>query len=84
MKSTDWTNIPTGTATGIVDPPSVGLDHLDQKPDDAARRVKLAAFPALGTGELGKEVLVDTTENIPRHGIAVDQVNRRKEVQQFP
>ncbi len=33
-----------GTAAGVVDPSSVGLKHLHQKPHERTRRVELAAF----------------------------------------
>ena len=48
-----------GAAAGIVDPSPVGLQHLDEQLNDAARRVELAALLALGAGELREEVLVD-------------------------
>ena len=53
-----------GTAAGVVDPAPVGLQHLNQQLDHAARRVELAAFLALGTREPRQEVLVDAAEHI--------------------
>ena len=51
-------------AAGVVHPAAVGLEHLDQQRDHAARRVELAALLALGAGELGEEVLVDAAEHV--------------------
>ena len=53
-----------GAAAGVVDAALVRLDHLDQQPDDAARRVELAALLAFGAGELAEEVLVDAAEDV--------------------
>ena len=53
-----------GAAAGVVHPAPVGLEHLDQQLDHAARRVELAALLALGAGELGEEVLVDAAEHV--------------------
>ena len=41
-----------GTAAGIVDAAPLGLQHLDQQLDHAARGVEFAALLALGAGEL--------------------------------
>ena len=60
--SSDCTNMPAGAAAGVVDAALVGLEHLDQQLDHAARRVELAALLALGAGELREEVLVDAAE----------------------
>ena len=54
-------------AGGVEDAAVERLDHLDDQPDDAARRVELAAPLALGRGELAEEVLVDAPE-----GVALD------------
>ena len=51
-------------AARVVDAPVVGLEHLDQELDHAARRVELAALLALGAGELREEVFVDTAEHV--------------------
>ncbi len=48
-----------GAAAGVVHPAAVGLKHLDQQLDHAARRVELAALLAFGARELREEVLVD-------------------------
>ena len=53
-----------GAAAGVVHPAAVGLEHLDQQLDHAARRVELAAFLALCAGELREEVLVDAAEHV--------------------
>ena len=53
-----------GTARTVKHAAAVGLEHLDQKLDHAARRVKLAALLALGAGELRKEVIVDAAEHV--------------------
>ena len=42
----------------------VRLEHLDEQPDDRARRVELAGVAALGRGELAEEVLVDPAEHV--------------------
>ena len=42
-------------AAGIVDAAFVGREHLDQQADDALRGVELAAFLALGAGELARK-----------------------------
>ena len=64
MNSSLCTNMPPRAAAGIVDAALVRLDHLDQQPDDAARRVELAALLALCAGELAEEVLVDAAEDV--------------------
>ena len=51
-------------AAGVVDPALIGLQHLDQELDDAARGVELAALLALGARELGQEVFVDPAEHV--------------------
>ena len=53
-----------GTAAGIVNAAFVGREHFDEKTDDALRGVELAAFLALGAGELAEEVFVDATEQV--------------------
>ena len=47
----------------------IGLKDLDDEPDDAARREKLAALLPFGAGELAKEIFVD-----PSKGIVVEAV----------
>ena len=53
-----------GAAAGVIDAALVGLQHLDQQPDDGAGRVELAAALALGAGEAAEEVLIDPSENV--------------------
>jgi hypothetical protein len=53
-----------GAAAGIVDAAFVGGEHLDEEADDALRGVELAAFLALGAGELAEEVFVDAAEDV--------------------
>ena len=53
-----------GAAAGVVHPAAVGLEHLDEELDHAARRVELAALLALGARELREEVLVDAAEHV--------------------
>ena len=53
-----------GAAGGIEDAAVEGLDDLGEQPDDAARRVELAALLALGAGELAEEVFVDAAEGV--------------------
>ena len=72
-------------AAGVVDPPVVRLEHLDQQLDDAARRVELAALLALGAGELREEVFVDPAEHVlgaARLGVA-DSANVADEVDEL-
>ena len=52
------------TATGVIDAPVVGLQHLDQQPYDAARSVELAAPASLGKRELREEVFIDPAQHI--------------------
>ena len=51
-------------AARVVDAALVRREHLDEDPDDVARRVELAALLALGGRELGEEVLVDAAERV--------------------
>ena len=53
-----------GAAAGVVDAALVGLQHLDQQPDDGAGRVEFAAALALGPGEAAEEILVDPPEDV--------------------
>ncbi len=53
-------------AAGVVDAALVGLDHLDQRADDRARRVELAAALAFRAGELAEEIFVDAAEQVAR------------------
>ena len=53
-----------GAAAGVVDAALVGLQHLDQQPDDGSRRVELAAALALGPGEAAEKVLVYPPKNV--------------------
>jgi hypothetical protein len=46
-------------ARGVEDAPVVGLGDFGEEADDAERGVELAAFLALGAGELAEEVFVD-------------------------
>ena len=52
-------------AGGVVDAALVGLEHLDERLDDRARRVERAGVLAgLLAGELAEEVLVDPAEHV--------------------
>src|SRR5213594_3872841 len=53
-------------ATGIVDAPLVGSQHLDQHTYYSGRRVELAALLAFGARELGEKVLVHVAEHVLR------------------
>jgi len=53
-----------GAAAGVVHAAAVGLEHLDEELDHAARRVELAALLALGARELRDEVLVNAAEHV--------------------
>src|SRR5438093_9702270 len=44
-----------GATAGVVYSAAVGLEHLDEQLDHAARRVELAALLALGARELREE-----------------------------
>jgi len=46
----------------------VGFDDFGEEADDAGRGVELAAFLALGAGELAEEVFVDAPEGVLVHG----------------
>src|SRR5207248_9833906 len=72
-----------GTAAGIVNAAFVGSEHLDEKTNYALRRVELAAFLALGAGELAEEVFVDAAENIFRSAGFIAHADRTDEVNQF-
>ncbi len=58
-------------AARIVDTSPIGLDHLDEKRDHAARGVELAALLAVGARELGEEVLVHAPEYILRPAVGI-------------
>ena len=53
-------------AAGIVDAPMVGLDDLDERPDNAGGRVELARVLALRLRELGEAVLVGASQDVAR------------------
>jgi hypothetical protein len=72
-----------GAAAGIVDAAFVGGEHLDEKADDALRGVELAAFLALGAGELAEEVLVDAAEDVLRAAGLVAHADRSDEVDEL-
>ena len=46
----------------------IRLDDFGEEADDAAGGVELAAFLALGAGELAEEVFVDAPEGVVVHG----------------
>ena len=70
-------------AAGIVDAAFVRREHLDEEPDDALRRVELAAFLAFGAGELAEEVFVDAAENVLRAACFVAQADGADQVDEF-
>ena len=72
-----------GAATGVVHPPLVRFEHLDQQLDHAARRVELAALLALGAGELGEEVLVDAAEHVLGAALGVADLDVADEVDEL-
>ena len=72
-----------GTAAGVVDPAPIGLQHLDQQLDHAARGVELAALLALGAGELGQEVFVDTAQHVLGAGFLVTHLDVADEVDEL-
>ena len=53
-----------GAGAGVIDAALVGLQHLDQQPDDRAGGVEFAAALALGSGKAAEEVLIDPPENV--------------------
>ena len=53
-----------GAAARVIDAALVGLQHLDQEPDNGAGRVEFAAALALGAGEAAEEILIDAPENV--------------------
>src|SRR5207237_3765661 len=55
---------PARAAARVVHATLIGLDHLDQQPDDASGRVELSTLLPLGAGELTKEVLVGTPQDV--------------------
>lgn len=71
---------PRRAAARVVNAAAVGLEHLDQQLDYAARGVKLAAFLALGTGELGEEVFVNAAEHVLGAASLVTDLDVRDEV----
>ena len=62
-------------AAGVEDAAFVGGEHLDEQLDDAARRVELAAFLALGAGELAEEIFVDPAEDVLGAALGVAQAD---------
>ena len=64
-----------GAAAGVVNPALIGLQHLDQELHHAARGVELAALLALGAGELGEEVLIDSAQNVLGAGLLVPDLD---------
>ena len=58
-----------GAAAGVVDAAFVRLEHFDQQADDGAGRVELAAFSALGNGELFEEVFVNAAQHVRGTGL---------------
>src|SRR5438132_220053 len=57
---------PARAAAWVVHAPLVGLDHLDQQPDNASGRVELAPLLSLGARELAQEVLVRSPQDVLR------------------
>jgi len=54
----------TGTAAGVIYTAFIRSQHFNEELNHATGRVELTALFPLGAGELRKEVLVDTAENI--------------------
>ena len=71
------------SATGVVDAAPIGLQHLDQQLDHAARGVELPALLALGAGELGQEVFVDAAEHVLGTGLLVAHLDVADEVDEL-
>ena len=70
-------------ATGVVDAAVVRLQHLHQQAHDGARGVELAALLALGAGELGEEVLIDSSQDVPGAGFLIPYIYVADEVHQL-
>jgi len=72
------------TAAGVEHAAFVGGEHFDEQLDDAAGRVELPAFLALGAGELRQEILVHAPEDILRPALLVAKADLRNQVDHFP
>src|SRR3990172_13431695 len=53
-----------GAAAGVVNPPRIRLDHLNENAHDTAGSVELPALLAFTTCKLAKEVFVHTAKNV--------------------
>ena len=72
-----------GAATGVIDPTLIGLQHLDQQLDHAARGVELAALFAFGAGELRQKVFVDAAQHVLGSGCGVADLDIADEVDEL-
>ena len=70
-------------AARVVHPPPVGLQHLHQQLDDAARGVELTALLALGARELRQEILVDPAEHVLGAGVFVAHLDVADQVDEL-
>src|SRR5450756_3172378 len=70
----------TRATTRVIDAPLVRRQHLNERPDDTARRIELAALLALGAGKLRKEVLVHAAEDIRGAALRVVETDTTHEV----
>ena len=71
-------------ATRDVDPAPIGLQHLDQQPDDATRRVELAALLAFRTSEPGQKVLAHAAKHVQRTGLCITHPDITDHVDELP
>ncbi len=71
-------------AAGVVDPASVGLEHLDQELDDTAGGIEFTTLLALGARKLRQEVLIHPTEHILGAGRFVAHFDIADEVDELP
>ncbi len=70
-------------AARVVYAALVGLDHFDEELHDAARRIELAAFLALGARELREEVFVDSAEHVLGSALGVADADVRNQVDEL-
>src|SRR4029077_24038 len=71
------------SAARVIHPAGIGLDHFDKKADYPAGRIELTRLLAFGPGELAKEVLVRSTEDITRGVFCAAQTDIADEVDQL-
>src|SRR5665213_3126065 len=73
-----------GSAAWVIYASSVRREHLDEKPHNRSRRVKLTTALALRSGELGQKVLVHASEKVSRSALFVAEAYLAKHVNKLP